>query len=405
MRTASGIRVAHWIAATGCFIACGGQPVPVVALPQQPALEKSEAEIRELDIAYFSERARRDPTGALDLARLSALYLARGRETGNPRDAILAEESARRSLRNRRERNDAAVQVLVSALLAQHRFTEALPLAKGQRDEDPTNPALRAVVGDIEMELGQYDAARESFAGIHAALGDPAVAPRLARWAEIQGNTERARTLLHAALTTVLRSPEVPREQVAWFWLRVGDVELRAQKYAAADSAYRAGLAAHPDDYRLLSAVARSAELQQNWRRAITFGEKAIGITLDPTTLGVLSTAYAAIGDTGRSEEYARALDVAVLQQPGAYHRAWSLFLLDREEHVARVLSKVRAELKTRKDVYAYDLLAWALHRQGRDREAKEAMTVALAQGTKDAQLDFHAAEIERSLTTGMATR
>src|SRR5262249_40555456 len=96
--------------------------------------------------------------------------------------------------------------------------------------------------------------------------------------------------------------------------------------------------------------------------------------------------------------EYARVLDVAVLKQPGAYHRAWSLFLIDHHRHVGTVYRKVVIELRTRRDIYGYDLLAWALHAQGRDVGAKRARTLPVAQGTRDAQLFHHAAEIERSL-------
>ena len=382
------------IAGAVVLAACGTRSSPAKVASQQSTPAYNENEVRELDIKYFTDRARRDPTGASDLARLGALYLSRSRETGDPRDVLLAEEVARRSLRNRAQRNGAAAQVLQSSLLAQHRFDEALTLAQAAHDAEPDNASLRAAVGEIQMELGQYDSARVTFGGVRAALGDPAVAPRLARWAEIEGNPDKARRLLHAALVTVKRLPEVPREQLAWYWLRVGDVELRAGNFAAADSAYRSGLAEHMDDYRLLSAVAHSALLQRKYRRAITFGEKALSVTLDPATLGTLSDAYAAIGDSAKSEEYARVLDVAVLKQPGAYHRAWSLFLLDHDRHLATVSRKIREEMKTRKDVYAYDLLAWSLHKQGRDREAAEAMAKALSQGTRDAQLQYHAREI-----------
>lgn len=379
--------------------ACGRQTPARVATMQHPiAPLKSEAEIRELDIEYFAQRAKRDPTGALDLAHLSALYLARGRETGDPRDAILAEEAARHSIRNRRERNGAAMQVLETALLAQHRFGEALPLAIAARNSDPDNAALRAALGDIQMEMGLYDSARVSFGAVHAAFGDPAVAPRLARWAEIQGQPDKARRLLHAALATVQKLPEVPREQLAWYWLRIGDVELRTGHPVSADSAYRSGLAAHPDDYRLLAALAHSALVQQDWTRAITFGERAIAVTLDPATLGILSDAYAALGDSIKSADYAHVLDVAVLKQPGAYHRAWSLFLLDHDRHVRTVARKIEQELRTRKDIYAYDLLAWSLHKQGRDAQAGVAIRTALQQGTQDAQLFFHAGMIEHAL-------
>ena len=387
-------------AGTVALAACSTQSPPPHSptnAPQAvPAL--ADGEIRELDIAYFTARAHRDPTGGSDLARLGALYLSRARETGDPRDAILAEQVARRSLKNRPERNGQAAQVLQSSLLAQHRFDEALALALAARDADPDNAVTQASVGEIQMELGQYDSARVSFSRIHAALGDPAIAPRLARWAEIQGEPEKARRLLHAALVTVQHLPEVPREQRAWYWLRIGDVELRNGNFLAADSAYRSGLGVHKDDYRLLSAVARSALLQKRWQRAVTFGERAIALTLDPATLGILSDASAALGDSAKSAEYARVLDVVVLKQPGAYHRAWSLFLLDHDRHVAIVARKIREEMQTRKDVYAYDLLAWSLHKQGRNAEAAKAMALALREGTKDPQLLRHADAIDEAL-------
>ena len=400
-------RVMMFAGAAVLFTACGRQASPArTASTQNPGVPlKTESEIRDLDIEYFAQRAKRDPSGALDLAHLSALYLSRGRESGDPRDAILAEEAARQSIRNRKERNGAATQVLETALLAQHRFDEALPLAIAARNSEPDNASLRAALGDIQMEMGLYDSARVSFAGVHAAFGDPAVAPRLARWAEIEGQPDKARHLLHAALATVQKLPEVPREQLAWYWLRIGDVELRTGRPTAADSAYRAGLAVHPDDYRLLSAIAHSALLQNKWQRAITFGERAIAVTLDPATLGTLSDAYAAMGDTAKSAEYSRVLDVVVLKQPGAYHRAWSLFLLDHDRHLATVSRKIREELKTRKDIYAYDLLAWSLHKQGRDAEAATAMAVALKEGTQDAQLFYHAGMIEKALGHDEAAR
>lgn len=393
-------RVMMFAGAAVLFTACGRPASPArTASTQHPVVPlKTESEIRELDIEYFSQRAKRDPTGALDLAHLSALYLARGRETGDPRDAILAEEAARQSLRNRKERNGPATQVLETALLAQHRFDEALPLAIAASNDEPDNASLRAALGDIQMEMGQYDSARVSFAAVHAAFGDPAVAPRLARWAEIEGQPDKARRLLRAALATVQKLPEVPREQLAWYWLRIGDVELRTGHPLAADSAYNAGLIAHPDDYRLLAAIAHSALLQHDWKRAIAVGERAIAVTLDPATLGILSDAYAALGDSAKSGEYAHVLDVTVLKQPGAYHRAWSLFLLDHDRHVSAVSRKIEQELRTRKDIYAYDLLAWSLHKQGRNLQAAAAMQLALKEGTQDAQLFYHSGMIEHAL-------
>jgi tetratricopeptide (TPR) repeat protein len=138
--------------------------------------------------------------------------------------------------------------------------------------------------------------------------------------------------------------------------------------------------------------------MQGRHRDAVRYGEDAIAETLDPATLGTVSDAYAALGDSARSGENARALEVAVSRQPGAYHRAWSLFLIDHDRRLPAVTQKIREELRTRQDVYGYDLLAWALHKQGKDIEALAAMRQALREGTVDAQLFHHAGMIERSL-------
>ena len=47
-----------------------------------------------------------------------------------------------------------------------------------------------------------------------------------------------------------------------------------------------------------------------------------------------------------------------------------------------------------RKDIYAYDLLAWSLYKNGKAEEARNAIDEALKLGTEDAKLFFHAGMI-----------
>ena len=387
-----GLAMAGVVAAGACRHAAVANTVKQVAAP---AL--SEAEIRDRDIEFYRSRSAADPSGAADLARLASLYLQRSRETGDQRDAARAEDAARRSLHNRRSHNDQAAQVLTSSLLAQHRFDEALAVARDLRNQNPGSPSLSAAVAEIEMEVGQYDSARVAFDSLSSARDDLSVVPRLARWAEIEGRPDEARRLMRHALALAQHAAWLPREQVAWFWMRSGDIEFRAGRYGAADSAYARGLAIHPEDYRVLAALSRLAAAQRRWTRAIEYGSRAIASNLDPATLGTLSDAYAALGDTARASEIARALDVSVRLQPGAYHRAWSLFLLDHGRQLRTVHAKIVAELRSRHDVYAYDLYAWSLHKQGRDAGALRAIRRALAQGTQDAQLLYHASVIEQA--------
>jgi tetratricopeptide (TPR) repeat protein len=365
----------------------------------------AESEVRAKDIAFYEARAASDPEGASDRAQLAALYFQRARETSRFEYYARAEDAARASLALRTQHNDAAFAVLTSTLLAQHRFADARDVARELARAEPHVDGYRAMLGETCLEVGDYSCARAAFEGITGQRrGAIAVAPRLARWAEIQGDTARARMLLRWARSLADSSSDLPREQRAWFHLRMGDLDLRQGRPGRAEREFRAGLGLLPNDHRLLAAMARLAAVRHDWREAIRYGDSSVAIALDPATLGIVADAYAALGDTVKAGEYARTMEVAVGQQPGAYHRAWSLFLLDHGRQVTQVLDAARSELATRHDIYGYDLLAWALYKEGKTLDARRAMSSALGQGTQDAMLFYHAGMIERAAgNTGAA--
>ena len=366
---------------------------------------EEDAAIRDQDIAFYAVRAARDPSGAIDLAQLSSLYLERARATGDNEDLVRAETAARRSLGNRTTRNRKAQAVLTASLVAQHRFAEARVIAVAMVAADSTRVAQRATLAEIDLELGHYETARAELGSLVLYRTDLAVAPRLARWAELRGRPQEARRLLREARDEARQRVDLPAEQLAWYQLRLGDLALRYGQLDEARRELETGLKVAPADYRLLSALARLEAARHRWQEAIAYGERSIAQTLDPATLGLLDDAYSALGDTAKAGEYDRAMRLTVLRQPGPFHRAWSLFLLDHGRDVPTVLAKVEEELASRKDIYGYDLLGWALHRSGRDREAEPAMREALALGTKDAMLLYHAGMIERALGDDAAAR
>jgi tetratricopeptide (TPR) repeat protein len=360
----------------------------------------SEGEIRDRDIAFFERRVNEDTIGASDRSQLAALYMDRARATGGFNDYARAERLARRSLALRTAHNSQTFGLLASALLARHDFAQALVVAKTVDSLDPDVASHIALLGEIELEIGDYAAANGHFASIHFGADEFTIAARVARWRELTGHADAARRLLRGAVAKVAHRDDLPREQVAWFNYRLGELELRTGHLDSAAAAYRRGLAIFPEDYRILGGLARLAAARGEWQQAIEYGNEAIAIQLDPATLGTISEAYAALGDRAQASQYARAMATSALKQPGPIHRAWGLFLLDhgRKSDVDRVLAKTRIEMRTRHDVYGYDLLAWALHKQGRDAAARAAMLHALAQHTEDAQLFYHAGMIERAL-------
>jgi predicted Zn-dependent protease len=349
---------------------------------------------RDIQIKVWHQALDADSMSAIALGQLAALHLQRAREGGDWQDYLTAEAYARRSLGKRTFRNAATASTLVSILLAQHRFVEARDIAADLVAGDPEVPQYRASLAEVAMELGDYAMADTLFRSVWSDRGVITIAARLARWLELTNQIPQARRLLLDAQAAALSQRELPSETKAWFALRVGDLELRQGRYNAAKRAYQSGLALEPDDHRLMAGMARLASAQRAYRDVIHWGEQAIAIQLDPGTLGLIGDAYAALGDHDQSTRYFETLQVAVSLQPGAYHRAWSLYLLDHGLQVQEVLTRAQSELRDRKDIYGYDIVAWALQKSGRNAEAQAMMREALRLHTPDPLLRVHARAI-----------
>jgi tetratricopeptide (TPR) repeat protein len=394
------LSVGAWMTARTTRGSAGSGTAAVTAdsgqAPSNALVPPSDAALLEQDLAFYARRVAEDPQGAADRATLAALHLQRARMTGNSQDHARAESLATQSLSLRADRNDGAVATLAAALLARHAFAEARAVVRRADSLAPGNASTIAALAEIELELGDYDAARVHFERVRPEAFRATVGPRLARWYELTGGVDRARGILRRAAQQFDDRDDLPREQVAWFHYRLGELELRAGELDSAEASFRRGLARWPDDYRILAAMARLAAARGQWREAIAQGERAVALQLDPGTLGVISEANRALGDTVQAAQWAEAMRVSALSQPGPIHRGWGLFLLDHgsARDAREVLVRAQRELRERQDVYGHDLHAWALYRSGRTAEARAAMTRALSQGTEDPQLDVHAGVI-----------
>ena len=360
---------------------------------ERVAVTRNDPEIRDQDISFYTRRMLEDTAGAADRETLAALLFARSRSTGSMNDLARAESLARKSVALRTERNGQAFELLASVLMARHAFREARAVVARADSLSPDTPSHLALLGEIELELGEYDAAATHFKAIRFDGEQFTIGARLARWYELTGHADIARSLLTRAISRVSKRDDLPREQAAWFNYRLGELELRGGHFTAADSAFRAGLVINPEDMRVLSGLTRLEVARGQWQRAIDYGARATAVQLDPATVGAMSLAYAALGDSVQSASFAKAMSVSALTQPGGIHRAWGLFLLDHGTAADRrkVLRLAGAEIQDRRDVYGYDLLAWALFRAGRTDEARVEMSRALAQNTQDVMLREHA--------------
>ena len=199
----------------------------------------------------------------------------------------------------------------------------------------------------------------------------------------------------------------VPGEQLAWFHLRLGDLALRAGQLAEAGRELDAGLRILPGG--LPPARREGAARGRPSRLAPGGGRRGAGHRRGrsiPRRWGCCHDAYTALGDSGKAAEYSRAMDARGARSSRAPTTGRGA--CSSSTTTARCLAcsaRCADELRTRRDVYGYDLLAWALHRSGRDLEARSPMRQALSLGTRDAMLHYHAGMIELAIGDTTAAR
>ena len=349
---------------------------------------------RDTQIAVWRTALDADPSSAIALGMLSALHLQRAREGGGWPDYLEAEALARRSLAERAQRNGATAATLIAVLSAQHRFTEAARVATALVAREPDVLEYRAILGEVAMEQGDYATAEREFTAVRPLRSSLSVAPRLARWHELKGEVAESRRILQRACDEARSRRDVSNEVKAWFALRLGEFERRAARPRRAAAAFTHGLEIEPNDPRLHAAMARLAADRQDADGVITWGERALSQQLDPEVILLLADAHAALGDADQARRLRAAFEVSVSATEGPFHRAWSIALLDRGERIEEILARAQGELRERTDVYAYDLVAWALYKSGRAAEAELMMRAALRLGTQDPLLERHRAAI-----------
>ena len=378
---------------SGCLLAwlvpgIGNTRTAIAAVP-------TAGELRHQTIAFYERRLAEDPQSALDMAQLAALYMEDGRMAGDEGAFAAAESLARRSLGERTRRNGRSAALLANALLAQHRFTEADSIARELVNVEPDQPAYRALLAETAMEVGDYDNAIRQLGAIRERREDLGIAPRFARWAELTGRTGEARAILQRARDDAKLRDDLTGEQRAWFSLRLADVELRHGNLRRAASAISEGLRISPGDWRLLLARARLESARGQWEKAIASAEAVLTIVSSPDALAILATAHRQLGHQSDARAFEVALGQVALSKPGGVHRSWATALLDGGRDDTTLTDRLAADTLVRHDVYTLDLLAWALYRSGRSQEALPIMRRAMALGSAEASLRYHAAMIE----------
>jgi len=343
-------------------------------------------------IAALDARLKQSPADSAIRNELAGAYLQKMRETADAGylsradqivASILAAEPANYDARRRR----------IEIELQRHHFRQAVALGASLARERPDDAAVWGMIGDAEMELGDYDRAADTYQRMADLRPDLASYNRVAFYRFVTGDPAGAIDIMRLAI----RSGSKQQENLAWCLADLGRMLLKTGALQEAHQAFRQALDIFPGYHPALAGLGRVSADRGQFSEAISFLLAAQARAPFPEYAGLLARLYRQSGSADLAERQIGLLDVADKLDQAAGERAnrnLSLALSDLGHRPARALELARAELEVRQDVYTHDALAWALFQNGMLKEAGDEITLALKENSPEPSFHDHAARI-----------
>ena len=370
-------------------------------LPQNGS---SASAVSDRAIAQSQHKVRRSPNNPYAYHQLGDAYIQKARESGDPVYFELAEQALRKSLSLNPEQSGAR-RHLAHVMALRHDFAAAAAEAEKAIAIDPSDADAHGVLGDAYLEIGRLEQAEKAYKKMIVLNESLASYSRLSGLKSLRGDHEGAVSNLKKAIE-LGQEQNQPSESIAWAQWQLATDYFSQGNLSEAESHFQKALQTYPNYYRGLAGVAQVRAAERRYGEAIGLYQKAISVIPMPEYIAALGDVYS---KTGQPEKAKRQYDLIEhigklstvgdgRDRPLLYSRELAYFYADHDIKLKEGLEMARRELASRRDIYAYDVLAWNLYKNGKLAEARDAIDEALKLGTKDAKLFYHAGMIHYRL-------
>jgi tetratricopeptide (TPR) repeat protein len=333
-------------------------------------------------------RAQPDDTGAAVL--LADALLRQARATTDSRPAGRASEVLNAVLKEHPGHYD-ALRMLGAIYLSQHRFPDALEVARRSRDLRPDDGWNYGVMGDAQVELGEYSGAFDAFDRMMALRPNAAAYARVAYARELQGDVQGALEAMQMAAKAT--APSDPEAQ-AWYAAQTGELYLKLHKLDDADREFRRAVFVFPNYPLAVVGHGKVQAARGDREGALTIYLEQLKRTPTLDLAARIGDLYAARGDAAKSEHYYQLAED--LAGPGVTQTEanLALYLADHDRKLSEAVTIAETVVAIRHDIFTEDALAWAYYKVGRFEDARAASQRALRTGTHDEAMLARAARI-----------
>lgn len=337
-------------------------------------------------IVRYQKLAQRKRTPDAYLERLGWAYIAKARTSFDPGYIKLAQQTAH--CMARKHPTNIQAQLLLGHVLHQlHQFKEAEKLAR-QLVEVRGSWLDYGLLGDVQMEQGKLTAAVDAYQQMLDQRPGPQAYFRAAHIRWLKGDLQGAFDMMEMVVSALGGKD---KETAAWTYVKLADYERQANNYIASDAFIQRALEFQPDYPPALLLRGEMLMSRKEYRKAVQVLAKAVSINPLPLYQWAYWEALHQAGDT----EQANVINQELIEKGALLdRRSFSLYLTATGQNPLLALSLARQELESRQDVFTLDALAWAMRANGQFEQARNVSSQALAEGTIDGRIFYHAAVI-----------
>ncbi|MEU6994318.1 hypothetical protein ABZ953_27150 [Streptomyces sp. NPDC046465] len=403
VRSAVAVVALALVLTSGAVVLGGDDGTEQPAVATGPAPRPDALRGGNLDRGVDTLRAhlRTQPKDSVSWATLGTAYVEQARTRGDPALYGAADRALDRSLKLR-PGNDAALAGRAAVAAARHDFRGALRYATDALAANPYGERALATRIDALVELGRYGAAARAADEADARRPGVPIFTRYAYVRELRGDVTAARRVLGRALD----GASAPGD-VAYVSTALGQLAWRQGDYGTALRHCGTALRADAGYLPALECRARARAARGDTASALAGLRSVVERQPLPGPVLALGELYEARGDAERAREQYRLVDtwVALARANGVDPDLDTALAEADHGDRAVALRAARAEWQRRRTVHTADALGWALHVNGRDKEALPYARRATSTGFREASFLYHRGMIERATGEDRAAR
>ncbi|NJM37158.1 MAG: tetratricopeptide repeat protein [Akkermansiaceae bacterium] len=359
-------------------------------LDKFPAPDTNTITGKALRIAILKTQAA--PENAENWTAVGDLLAQLQRDTGETKYFDFAESAYQESLKIRPD-FVAAMTGIAWANGGRHDFKASIEWAKKAITQDADCVAAYGIIGDAEVELGEYDSALDHYQKMMDLRPDLSSWSRGAHLLWIMGDKSKALWLMNKAINA--GAPFA--ENTAWCRARLATMLFHDGAILPAQNSIQKLIDQKTKNVHVLTIAAKIATAQKDYALAMAHYETILSTGSNQAAIAAIGDLYALQGKKEEAEKfYAKLEHLHEHHHHGEGehdHHFLAKFYANHDRNLTDALAMIKGHDDT-KNVQEADMLAWIYYKNGKLPQAISMMKKALRYNTPDAEVHYHAGMI-----------